>query len=146
MVGSPREPDAPWSTGAPLPVIVDRSANLDTVIEPIVKGGYYHAGQVCVSTQRIFVHQDIIDGFVERLAAQVGLLRVGDPLLRETDVGPLIDPRETSTRRVVAGRSDIARGAPAWRRPILGDDADAGRSSWSRPPMPRCLDSRSLVR
>ena len=113
--------------GGAAPVIVDRSANLDTVIEPIVKGGYYHAGQVCVSTQRIFVHQDIIGGFVERLTARVGRLRVGDPLLRETEVGPLIDPRETSTRRVVARGSDIARGTPVWRRPILGDDADAGR-------------------
>ena len=81
--------------GGAAPVIVDRSANVDAVIEPIVKGGYYHAGQVCVSTQRIFVHQDIIGGFVERLTARVGRLRVGDPLRRETEVGPLIDPRET---------------------------------------------------
>jgi acyl-CoA reductase-like NAD-dependent aldehyde dehydrogenase len=86
--------------GGAAPVIVDRSANLDTVIEPLTKGGYYHAGQVCVSTQRIFVHQDIIGGFVERLTARVERLRVGDPLLRETEVGPLIDPRET--RRVAS--------------------------------------------
>ena len=96
--------------GGAAPVIVDRSANLDTVIEPIVKGGYYHAGQVCVSTQRIFVHQDIMSGFVERLAARIALLRVGDPLLRETEVGPLIDPRETS--RVVSWVEEAtARGA-----------------------------------
>ena len=82
--------------GGAAPVIVDRSANLESVIEPIVKGGYYHAGQVCVSTQRIFVHHDSIDEFVERLGARVKRLRVGDPLLRETEVGPLIDPRETT--------------------------------------------------
>ena len=96
--------------GGAAPVIVDRSANLDTVIEPIVKGGYYHAGQVCVSTQRIFVHHDIMSGFVERLAARIALLRVGDPLRRETEVGPLIDPRETS--RVVSWVEEAtARGA-----------------------------------
>jgi acyl-CoA reductase-like NAD-dependent aldehyde dehydrogenase len=82
--------------GGAAPVIVDRSANLESVIEPIVKGGYYHAGQVCVSTQRIFVHQDNLDEFVERLGERVKRLRVGDPLLRETEVGPLIDPRETA--------------------------------------------------
>jgi acyl-CoA reductase-like NAD-dependent aldehyde dehydrogenase len=80
--------------GGAAPAIVDRSADLDQVIEPMVKGGYYHAGQVCVSTQRIFVHTDIQAEFVERFAARVGALRVGDPLSPETEVGPLIHPRE----------------------------------------------------
>jgi acyl-CoA reductase-like NAD-dependent aldehyde dehydrogenase len=82
--------------GGAAPVIIDRSAKLDRIIEPIVKGGYYHAGQVCVSTQRIFVHRDIKAEFVERLAARVRQLRVGDPLLAETEVGPLIHPREAN--------------------------------------------------
>lgn len=82
--------------GGAAPVIVDRSAALDRIIEPIVKGGYYHAGQVCVSTQRIFVHADVMDDFVERFAARVGSLRVGDPALQETDVGPLINPQEAN--------------------------------------------------
>lgn len=81
--------------GGAAPVIVDRSARLDTIIEPIVKGGYYHAGQVCVSVQRIFVHTDVAADFVDRFAARVSSLRVGDPLLEETEVGPLIHPRET---------------------------------------------------
>jgi acyl-CoA reductase-like NAD-dependent aldehyde dehydrogenase len=80
--------------GGAAPAIVDRSADLDQVIEPMVKGGYYHAGQVCVSTQRIFVHADIQAEFVERFAVRVGALRVGDPLSLETEVGPLIHPRE----------------------------------------------------
>jgi acyl-CoA reductase-like NAD-dependent aldehyde dehydrogenase len=80
--------------GGAAPVIVDRSAKLDRIIEPIVKGGYYHAGQVCVSIQRIFVHTDILADFVERLSARVASLRVGDPLSADTEVGPLIHPRE----------------------------------------------------
>ncbi|QNI33960.1 aldehyde dehydrogenase family protein [Alloacidobacterium dinghuense] len=82
--------------GGAAPVMVDRSARLDRIIEPIVKGGYYHAGQVCVSTQRIFVHNDIKAEFVERLASRVRALRVGDPLLADTEVGPLILPREAT--------------------------------------------------
>jgi acyl-CoA reductase-like NAD-dependent aldehyde dehydrogenase len=80
--------------GGAAPAIIDRSADLDKVIEPLVKGGYYHAGQVCVSTQRIFVHADIQAEFVERFRARVEALRVGDPLSLETEVGPLIHPRE----------------------------------------------------
>ena len=76
--------------GGAAPAIVDRSANLDRIIEPIVRGGYYHAGQVCVSTQRIFVHGDIADNFTDRLVSRVEGLRVGDPTLSETEVGPLI--------------------------------------------------------
>ena len=80
--------------GGAAPAIIDRSADLDRLIEPMAKGGYYHAGQVCVSTQRIFVHADLHEAFLERFAARVAALRVGDPALAETEVGPLILPRE----------------------------------------------------
>ena len=80
--------------GGVAPAIVDRSADLAKIIEPIVKGGYYHAGQVCVSTQRIFVHNDIAEDFTEALIAGVEKLRTGDPTLKDTEVGPLIQPRE----------------------------------------------------
>lgn len=80
--------------GGAAPALVDRSADLGKVIEPIVKGGYYHAGQVCVSTQRIFVHSDIASEFTRRLVARVEKLRTADPSLDNTEVGPLILPRE----------------------------------------------------
>jgi acyl-CoA reductase-like NAD-dependent aldehyde dehydrogenase len=80
--------------GGAAPAIVDRRADLDLLIEPMVKGGYYHAGQVCISTQRIFVHADIYDEFVERFTQRVGALKVGDPAKPETEVGPLILPKE----------------------------------------------------
>jgi acyl-CoA reductase-like NAD-dependent aldehyde dehydrogenase len=80
--------------GGAAPVIVDRSVEVDAIVEPLVKGGYYHAGQVCVSVQRIFAHADILPQLVERLTERVRLLRVGDPTLLDTEVGPLILPRE----------------------------------------------------
>ncbi|MEI4262700.1 aldehyde dehydrogenase family protein [Roseovarius sp. D0-M9] len=80
--------------GGAAPAIIDRSADLGRVIEPVVKGGYYHAGQVCVSTQRIYVQSDIADEFTERLVARVDKLRTADPTLKDTEVGPLILPRE----------------------------------------------------
>jgi acyl-CoA reductase-like NAD-dependent aldehyde dehydrogenase len=60
----------------------------------LTKGGYYHAGQVCVSVQRIFVHADLLADFLERFSKRVIALRTGDPSLPETEVGPLIQPRE----------------------------------------------------
>lgn len=81
--------------GGVAPVIVDRSADLDAIIEPIAKGGYYHAGQVCVSVQRIYVHEELTQAFIERFAARVQQLVVGDPTHGDTEVGPLIKPDET---------------------------------------------------
>jgi acyl-CoA reductase-like NAD-dependent aldehyde dehydrogenase len=79
--------------GGAAPAIVDRTADIGRVIEPIVKGGYYHAGQVCVSTQRIFAHADIETEFLERFATRVGDLRVGDPPSAR-DRGGTPDPSE----------------------------------------------------
>jgi acyl-CoA reductase-like NAD-dependent aldehyde dehydrogenase len=82
--------------GGAAPLVIDRDVDLDAIVEPIVKGGYYHAGQVCVSVQRIFAHAAIHDAFVERLASRVAALEVGDPLAPETEVGPLISPKEVA--------------------------------------------------
>jgi acyl-CoA reductase-like NAD-dependent aldehyde dehydrogenase len=86
--------------GGAAPVIIDRNADLDRLIEPLVKGGYYHAGQVCVSVQRIYIHEELESAFLDRFAARVTALKVGDPLRAETEVGPLILPREAD--RVLA--------------------------------------------
>jgi len=80
--------------GGAAPVIVCDDAELEQTIPSLVKGGYYHAGQVCVSVQRIFVDNRIKEAFLKAYAGQVERLVTGDPLHIETDVGPLILPRE----------------------------------------------------
>jgi acyl-CoA reductase-like NAD-dependent aldehyde dehydrogenase len=80
--------------GGLAPVIVDESADLADAIPRLVKGGFYHAGQVCVSVQRIFVHASILDDFVARFVKSAQALQVGDPLDPTTEVGPLIHPDE----------------------------------------------------
>jgi acyl-CoA reductase-like NAD-dependent aldehyde dehydrogenase len=80
--------------GGAAPVIIDRSADPGQFIEPLAKGGYYHAGQVCVSVQRIFVHADLLGALLDGFAARVAALKTGDPVLAETEVGPLITPHE----------------------------------------------------
>jgi acyl-CoA reductase-like NAD-dependent aldehyde dehydrogenase len=97
--------------GGAAPAIIDRSADLDRLIEPLAKGGYYHAGQVCVSVQRIYVHADLEGAFLDRFATtHVAALKVGDPVQPETEVGPLILPREAD--RVSAWTDEaVAAGA-----------------------------------
>ncbi|GJL77514.1 MAG: aldehyde dehydrogenase [Nitrospinaceae bacterium] len=81
--------------GGVAPVIVDESADIDAMIPPLLKGGFYHAGQVCVSVQRVFAPKAMAKDIAERLAAGASKLKVGNAIEESTEVGPLIQPAET---------------------------------------------------
>ena len=72
-------------------VIVDRSADIDWAVRRIVVGAFSYAGQVCISVQRVFVHEALWDDFMGRFVKAAHGLKVGDPLDPATDVGPMID-------------------------------------------------------
>ncbi len=80
--------------GGAAPVIVDDTVSLDTVIPSLLKGGFYHAGQVCVSVQRVFAAESIATDLAQQLAEGAGKLKVGNATQEDTEVGPLILPRE----------------------------------------------------
>lgn len=80
--------------GGAAPVIVEKDADFDEMIPDLVKGSFYHAGQVCVSVQRIYVHQELLDLFIEKFLMATNKLKVGNPAESNTDVGPLITPKE----------------------------------------------------
>lgn len=80
--------------GGAAPVIVAQDADIEKMIPALTKGGFYHAGQVCVSVQRVFIDENIIDDVVDQLARQAENLVLGDPLDPNTQVGPLISPDE----------------------------------------------------
>ncbi len=80
--------------GGVAPVIVAKDACVDEILPPLLKGGYYHAGQVCVSVQRLYVHSLLVEELSEKLASEVKNLKVGDPTLMDTQVGPLISTLE----------------------------------------------------
>jgi acyl-CoA reductase-like NAD-dependent aldehyde dehydrogenase len=77
--------------GNSTPVIVHDDADLDRAAERIAASGFTHAGQSCISVQRIYAHERVFDRFAETLVARVRDLVLGDPLDEETDVGPVID-------------------------------------------------------
>lgn len=84
--------------GGNSPNIVHADANLAAAAAMCVDGGYRNAGQSCNSVQRILVHADVAERFVELLAERVSSLIVGDPLDADTDVGPVVS--EDSACRV----------------------------------------------
>ena len=80
--------------GGAAPVIITEDADLDDTLPLIAKGGLYHAGQVCVSVQRIFAHKSIAREVADRLVVSAKSMNIGDPTLESSDIGPLIRPRE----------------------------------------------------
>ena len=80
--------------GGVAPVIVAEDADLSELIPALVRGAFYHAGQVCISVQRVYVHAAIVDEVARLLVEQASKLVVGDPLNKHTDVGPIINERE----------------------------------------------------
>jgi len=101
--------------GGVAPVIVAADADLEMAVPKLVKGGFYYAGQVCVSVQRVYAHASISNDLAEKIAGAARELVVGDPTLADTDIGPLIDPTEVQrvddwVREAVAGGAKLLCG------------------------------------
>lgn len=80
--------------GGTAPAIIRDDADLENASTALIKGAFYHAGQVCISTQRIFVHKNSFDQFKELFIKKAEQLKTGDARLESTDVGPLIRVEE----------------------------------------------------
>lgn len=98
--------------------IIDKSADLEQVYRTLVRGAFYHAGQVCVSVQRCFVHEELYQEVCNEIAQRAAKLCVGDPLSPDTEVGPLISKAEVSRvqalvqEAVGSGAQLLCGGAP----------------------------------
>ncbi len=104
--------------GGVAPVILSADADLDDAIPILAKGGFYHAGQVCVSVQRIFAEASVAGSVAESLALKARNLVVGDPRSADTEVGPLISQGEVDridewVREAVAGGAELLCGGEA---------------------------------
>jgi len=96
-------------------VLVGGDADLDYAVQRCVTGAFSYAGQVCISVQRILIEEPMYDAFLERLLPTVAALRVGDPLLPETQVGPMVSQKEADRveswiQEAVAGGAKLLAG------------------------------------
>jgi glyceraldehyde-3-phosphate dehydrogenase (NADP+) len=101
--------------GANCPMIVMPDADLELAAEASAAGGYVNAGQVCISLQRVIVHEDVYADYLDALRGPVEAFRMGDPLAADTKIGAMISEKEavrvaqwvdeavTSGARVVIG-------------------------------------------
>jgi acyl-CoA reductase-like NAD-dependent aldehyde dehydrogenase len=72
------------------PAYIRRDADLDYAVAGVVDGGFFNSGQSCCGVERVYVHQDRFEAFVEAASELVGRYQLGDPLDPETTLGPLV--------------------------------------------------------
>lgn len=83
--------------GGNAPVLVTPNANIDKAVDYIVTARIKNAGQVCTCPERIFVHEDVHDKFVEKVKSKMEALTVGDPLDEKTDFGAIINETQLNS-------------------------------------------------
>jgi glyceraldehyde-3-phosphate dehydrogenase (NADP+) len=72
-------------------VVVEPDADLEFAIPRIVTGSFSYSGQICISIQRIFLHENIYDRFMAEFISRTQKLKLGDPMAEDIDIGPMIN-------------------------------------------------------
>jgi acyl-CoA reductase-like NAD-dependent aldehyde dehydrogenase len=107
------------------PVIIEANSDWQTAAAKIKVAGFSHAGQSCISTQRVLVQNEIADEFVAALVKEVSALVVGDPMDEQTDVSSLISTGDRDRVKewideAVAGGAAVAYGGEVDDHGVLG--------------------------
>ncbi len=97
------------------PLIIEPSGDLATAAKKVSVAGFSHAGQSCISTQRMYVHESVLDAFLDEFVPLVEGLVVGPPLDERTDVSALIASKERErvqswVDEAVAGGAEVLAG------------------------------------
>lgn len=119
--------------GGNAPFIVFDDADLDAAVTGAIASKYRNAGQTCVCTNRMYVHDAVYDAFAEKLAAAVGKLKVGNGTDEGVTQGPLIDSDAISKveehindavskgARIISGGKRHSLGANFFEPTVLAD-------------------------
>jgi acyl-CoA reductase-like NAD-dependent aldehyde dehydrogenase len=96
--------------GGKAPLIVLEDADVDEAVRAAAFGAFFHQGQICMSTERLIVHESVADAFTEKLVAEAARMRPGDPSDPANAIGPMIS--EQAAIRVKALIDDaVQKGA-----------------------------------
>jgi acyl-CoA reductase-like NAD-dependent aldehyde dehydrogenase len=104
--------------------IVEPDANLDLAVPRCVMSAFANAGQVCISLQRLYLHESIAEAFLARFLQATGALKIGNPLDRDCDVGPMISD-EAAARAEAWIAEAVSEGAR-----LLAGGRREGRLVW----------------
>ncbi|HLE21800.1 MAG TPA: aldehyde dehydrogenase family protein [Vicinamibacteria bacterium] len=104
--------------------IIEEDADIDQAVPRCVVSSFANSGQICISLQRLYLHEEIADQFTERFLAATARLKVGNPLDRDCDVGPMISEEEAE-RAESWMKEAVAQGAKV----LIGGKRE-GRMLW----------------
>jgi len=90
--------------------IVLEDADVDMAAKTAILARFLNSGQSCIAGKRFLVHEDIYDDFIEKVKNRIEKLKMGDPLLEETDIGPLAKIKFSEELYVLV-QSSIQKGA-----------------------------------
>ncbi len=105
--------------GGKSPFIVFDDANIESAVNGSIAGIFGAAGQSCVAGSRLYLHEDIADEFLEHMLKLTRQIRIGDPLLEETQMGPLctVGQLENIEREVAFAKSEGGKVLAGGKRP-----------------------------
>src|SRR3990172_818028 len=104
--------------------IIEEDADIDQAVPRCVVSSFANSGQICISLQRLYLHEKIADQFTEKFLAATARLKVGNPLERDCDVGPMISEEEAE-RAESWMKEAVAQGAKV----LIGGKRE-GRMLW----------------
>ncbi len=109
--------------GGKSPMIVMGDADLDKAVDGAVAGmRFTRQGQSCTAASRIFVHESIVESFVDKVKAKVDALKMGDPLDEATDIGTIISTAQYEKVQSYIQLGEQVSGVKAHRLSVLPDD------------------------
>lgn len=114
--------------GGQAPAIIREDADLREAIPQLLRSSFYHAGQVCISTQRIFIHRNLFEVFKNEFVQRAKKLKTGTAMDDTTDVGPLIRPEE-----VIRIKKDIDEAIKLGAKLLCGNEVKGNSSQYLTP-------------
>jgi betaine-aldehyde dehydrogenase len=114
--------------GGKSPMIVFEDADIENAISGAILGNFYSSGQVCSNGTRVFVHKDIKEAFLTRLAERLDKAVIGDPMDPDTSFGPMV-----SKRQMEIALDYIEKGKAEGARLVYGGKAIDGDGFYMQP-------------
>ncbi|MEM5519765.1 betaine-aldehyde dehydrogenase [Sulfitobacter sp. AS59] len=114
--------------GGKSPIIVFEDADIENAVSGAIVGNFYSSGQVCSNGTRVFVHADIKEAFLKRLAERLDNAVIGDPMDPDTSFGPMVSKRQLD---IVLGYID--KGKAEGARLVYGGNAIDGKGFYMQP-------------
>ena len=114
--------------GGKSPMIVFEDADIENAVSGAILGNFYSSGQVCSNGTRVFVHADIKEAFLKRLAERLDDAVIGDPMDPATSFGPMV-----SKRQMDIALDYVAKGEAEGARLVYGGKAIEGAGFYMQP-------------